>query len=231
MEARRAAVRARARLPALREGGLMSWPEQERWIACWQSVAGRGDPHGWHARLALFYGEPHRHYHNGQHIAECLAEFDSARHLAQQPTAVELALWFHDAVYEPKAGDNEEQSAAMARSCLETAGASSLAATVDNLVMATKTHSPEAGPDAALVVDVDLSIFGQGEQRFAEYEKQIREEYRRVPKLIFNFKRAEILESFLARNRIYATDFFATKYEQQARRNLERSIRQLKRIW
>ena len=164
-------------------------------------------------------------------LAECLAEFDGARHLTQQPAAVELALWFHDAVYDPKAGDNEEQSAAMAKDCLETGGLSKLAVTVSDLVMATKSHSTEAGPDAALMVDVDLSILGKGEQRFTEYEAQIREEYRSVPKLIFNFKRAEILERFLARSRIYATDFFATKYEQQARRNLAGSIRQLKRVW
>src|SRR5205814_239074 len=92
----------------------------------------------------------------------------------------------------------------------ELAWTGSLAATVSDLVMATKSHSTEAGPDAALMVDVDLSILGKGEQRFAEYEAQIREEYRSVPKLIFNFKRAEILERFLARSRIYATDFFAT---------------------
>ena len=134
-------------------------------------------------------------------------------------------------VYDPKAGDNEEQSATMARSCLETAGVPRLGATVSSLEMATKAHKTEAGADVALMVDVDLSILGQGEQRYAEYEAQIRKEYRWVPKLIFNSKRAEILERFLARSRIYATDFFATKYEQKARRNLEGSIRQLKRIW
>jgi predicted metal-dependent HD superfamily phosphohydrolase len=57
---------------------------------------------GWYQRLTDAYAEPQRHYHNQQHIAECLAEFDQARHLAQQPTAVELALWFHDAVYDPR---------------------------------------------------------------------------------------------------------------------------------
>ena len=207
----------------------MNWPGQDRWLRLWQAAGGDGDGAPWHEKLTRAYAEPQRHYHNQQHIAECLAEFDGARHLAQQPAAVELALWFHDAVYDPKAGDNEEQSAAMARNCLET-GRSRLAATVSDLVMATKSHSTDAGPDAALMVDVDLSILGQGEQRFVEYESQIREEYRSVPKLIFNFKRAEILERFLARSRIYATDFFATKYEQQARRNLEDSIRQLKRI-
>ena len=57
--------------------------------------------------------------------------------------------------------------------------------------------STEAGPDAGLMVDVDLSILGQNEQRFAEYEAQIREEYRWVPGLIFKPKRAEILQRFL----------------------------------
>jgi predicted metal-dependent HD superfamily phosphohydrolase len=94
--------------------------------------------------------------------------------------------------------------------------------------MATKTHSTEAGSDAASVVDVDLSILGQSEQRFDKYEEQIRQEYEWVPKQIFKMKRTEILEKFLARSRIYATDFFAAKYEQQARRNLEKSIRRLK---
>jgi predicted metal-dependent HD superfamily phosphohydrolase len=197
----------------------------------WQAAGAAGDGAPWYEKLTRAYAEPQRHYHNQQHIAECLAEFDGARQLAQQPAAVELALWFHDAVYDPKADDNEEQSAAMARNCLETGGPSRLAATVSDLVMATKSHSTEAGPDAALMVAVDLSILGQGEQRFAEYESQIREEYCSVPKLIFNFKRAEILERFLARSRIYATDFLGAKYEQQARRNLEGSIRQLKRIW
>jgi len=209
----------------------MNWPGQDRWLQLWQDAGGCGDGATWYEKLTRAYAEPQRHYHTQQHIAECLAEFDGARQLAQQPAAVELALWFHDAVYDPKAGDNEEQSAAMARSCLETGGASNLAASVSDLVMATKSHGTEAGPDAALMVDVDLSILGQGEQRFAEYEAQIREEYRWVPKLIFNSKRAEILERFLARSRIYATDFFAAKYERQARRNLEGSIRELRRIW
>ena len=209
----------------------MSWPGPDRWLRLWQAAGATGDLIKWYENLTRAYAEPQRHYHNQQHIADCLAEFDSARHLAQQPAAVEFALWFHDAVYEPKAGDNEERSAAMARSCLEASGLSSLSATVCGLVMATKSHTTETGPDAALIVDVDLSILGQGERRFAEYEAQIRDEYLSVPRLIFNFKRAGILKSFLARERIYATGFFAAKYEQQARRNLERSIGQLKRLW
>lgn len=209
----------------------MNWPGQERWLQLWRSVGLGGDAAPWYEKLTQAYAEPQRHYHNQQHLAECLAEFDGAKHLAQDPATVELALWFHDAVYDPKAGDNEERSAAMAVNCLEAGGQSKLAATVGGLVLATKSHSTEAGPDAGLLVDVDLSILGKDEPRFSEYEAQIREEYRWVPGLVFKPKRAEILQRFLDRKRIYTTDLFAAKYEDTARRNLENSIRKLKRVW
>ncbi len=209
----------------------MSWPGYDRWMRLWQGAGASGDPGRWYQRLEQAYAEPHRHYHNQQHIAECLAEFDVARPLAQQPIAVELALWFHDAVYDPKASDNEEQSARLATSCLDAAGLPDLARSVAGLVMATKLHRIDAGPDAALVVDVDLSILGQSEERFAEYETQIREEYTWVPKLIFNRKRVEILQGFLDRKSIYTNEHFVMRYEQSARRNLEGSIRKLRRLW
>jgi predicted metal-dependent HD superfamily phosphohydrolase len=208
----------------------MNWPAQDRWQRLWLDAGASGDSATWYQRLTQAYAEPQRHYHNQQHIAECLAEFDGARHLAHQPASVELALWFHDSVYDPKAGDNEEQSAALAKNCLEAAGLSRLASTVNELVMTTKTHHAEAGPDAALVVDVDLSILGQSEARFAEYESQIRKEYGWVPKPIFNSKRKEILQRFLGREHIYTTEYFANRYEEAARRNLERSIGKLK-LW
>lgn len=209
----------------------MNWPGQERWLQLWRATSLGGDAAPWYERLTQAYAEPQRYYHNQQHIAECLAEFDGAKHLAQDPLAVELAIWFHDAVYDPKAGDNEERSAAMAGGCLEAAGQSKLAATVGSLVMATKSHSTEAGSDAGLLVDVDLSILGKDELRFSQYESQIREEYLWVPALVFKPKRAEILQRFLDRKRIYTTDLFAAKYEDAARRSLENSIRKLRQMW
>jgi len=83
-------------------------------------------------------------------------------------------------------------------------------------------------PDAPLLVDIDLSILGQAEARFQEYEAQIRREYEWVPEPAFALKRAEILERFLARERIYSTEPFFSKYEKQARANLLGSIRKLR---
>jgi predicted metal-dependent HD superfamily phosphohydrolase len=74
---------------------------------------------------------------------------------------------------------------------------------------------------------VDLSILGQSEARFAEYESQIRSEYAWVAQEVFNTKRAEILRCFLARRRLYSTDHFFDRYEVQARQNLAQSIRTL----
>lgn len=96
--------------------------------------------------------------------------------------------------------------------------------------MATKNHEVEPNSDAGLVVDVDLSILGRDEKRFWEYERQIRQEYAWVPGAIFAVKRAGILQAFLARQRIFATEWFWNKYERQARRNLEASIIKLREL-
>jgi predicted metal-dependent HD superfamily phosphohydrolase len=189
-------------------------------------MAGMAEPPaGWYEQLMLAYAEPHRHYHTQEHIAECLAEFDEARHLSQQPIAVELALWFHDAVYDPRAADNEEQSALLLKRCTaEIALPESLIQTAYKLVLATKHHSHDADCDSSLIADIDFSIFGKEKERFFDYEQQIRQEYSWVPQALFSSKRAEILERFLARETIYGTDWFRNKYERQARQNLEASI-------
>ena len=203
----------------------MNWPSRDRWRTLWQSAGAGESAPGWYERLADAYAEPQRHYHNQQHIAECLAEFDQARSWARQPAAVEFALWFHDAVYDPKAGDNEEKSAALARGCLAEGNAARLfTETVVKLVLATKNHPGHSDADTDLIVDVDLSILGRDEKRFVEYETQIRQEYSWVPASIFAPKRIEILERFLARERIFSTNWFRDKYEVQARRNLATSI-------
>ena len=164
----------------------MSALSRERWNTVWHAIPAQGDPGKWFDTLAARYAEPHRHYHTARHISECLEMFDSTRHLAQQPLAVELGLWFHDAIYDTHAGDNEEKSAGLAVQCLEEAGADRhLQVAVSDLVLVTKTHEGSTHPDASLLVDIDLSILGATEARFSEYEDQIRREYAWVAEDIF----------------------------------------------
>jgi predicted metal-dependent HD superfamily phosphohydrolase len=203
--------------------------DRERWARLWQFARLTGELFRWHDRLVALYSERHRHYHNVCHLNECLREFDSARHLAEQPVAVELAIWFHDAIYDSHAHDNEERSADLAEECLRNAQASEeLIHQVSHLVVATKHNAVPADRDLQLLVDVDLSILGQAEARFQEYESQIRQEYSWVPPELFAKKRAEILDTFLQRPRLYTTDWFFIKYEKQARVNLEKSLAALR---
>ena len=142
---------------------------------------------------------------------------------------MELAIWFHDAVYDPRAADNEERSAQLAQAWLGAVRAEpALVDAVGRLILATKKHDASLHADAALLVDVDLSILGQPPARFWEYEAQIRGEYSWVLPDVFSVKRAEILDGFLARARIYQTDDFFHRLEAQARINLKSSVGRLR---
>lgn len=201
----------------------------ERWARLWLTALNREAPAGLYELLLAKYAEPHRRYHNQRHIAECLRELDLIRSLVRESEAVEFALWFHDAVYDSRAADNEEQSAALAGESLRQAGAGpALVHAVRQLVLATKLHHGALHLDAPLLVDVDLSILGQSTERFWEYEQGIRAEYAWVAQETFAVQRVEILERFLARPRLYHTDFFFKRYEAQARANLKVSIARLR---
>jgi len=207
----------------------MSTLDPQRWTKLWQKASGHGDGHAWFDILNAHYAEEHRFYHTARHISECLVAFDAASHFANQPVAVELALWFHDAIYDTHAADNEDQSAQLATRCLDNAGAdTSLQSAVRDLIMVTRAHEGSSHPDAPLLVDIDLSILGSSPERFFEYEDQIRQEYAWVPEDVFRTKRAEILERFLTRDVIYRTPRFFQTHEKQARANLRASLERLR---
>lgn len=194
------------------------------WQRAWPGIGAAGEGGGLFERLKAAYAEPQRHYHTLQHLRECLAAFDTARELAEHPYEVELALWFHDAIYEVKRHDNEQRSADWARETLLEAGAPAEAAQrVHALVMATRHTAAPKGQDEKLLVDIDLSILGAERARFDEYERQIRREYAFVPGFLFRRKRREILRGFLARKAIYSTPHFNAALEARARANLQRA--------
>lgn len=179
--------------------------------------------------LEAAYAERHRHYHTAQHISECLALFDGAAGLADRPAEVELAIWVHDVVYEPRRSDNEERSAAMAADWLEDCRVeAALVARVRQLVLSTRHDEAPGTSDEALLQDVDLGVLGSPAHRYAEYEAQVRREYRWVPSFLFRRRRAEILEAFLGREAIYNTSWFRERLELPARQNLAKSLADLR---
>ncbi|MEM8710731.1 MAG: N-methyl-D-aspartate receptor NMDAR2C subunit, partial [Planctomycetota bacterium] len=174
------------------------------------------------------YAEPHRAYHNAEHILECLQVFDSVREEAEIPDELEFALWLHDAIYRSRGGDSEAQSADWAVRILEAGGADAACVErVRELIMVTLHTEAATDGDAALMVDVDLSILGRSEERFDRYEDDVRREYRWVPGPLFRSKRREMLKAFLARPILFQTPQLRERLEDQARRNLQRSIERL----
>jgi len=137
-------------------------------------------------------------------------------------------LWFHDAIYGVKRRDNEKKSADWARASALAAGTPAEACNrMHSLVMATRHKAVPRGTDAEILVDVDLSILGAAPERFDQYERQVREEYAWVPDFLFRRERKAILKEFLARPQIFSSTHFRDRYEQQARSNIERSLKRL----
>ena len=126
-------------------------PNQNRWVNLWTRLKAEGDPTPVYADLVERYAEPHRAYHNLTHISQCLAEFDQVRHITGNPEEVELAIWFHDLIYDPHAKDNEAQSAEFAGKIGKAARMpSGFLSWVSELILATRHIAPPSNPDVQL---------------------------------------------------------------------------------
>lgn len=197
----------------------------DRWLLLWKRIEAKGDPKEIYNKLVTLYSEPHRVYHNLSHIEHCLNELGQASHLLEHPDAVEMALWFHDAIYNTKTNDNEEKSAELACQILKKAGLSdAFTQKVCGLILATTHEIVPSGIDAQVMTDIDLSSLGKPKKEFDSNSLKIRKEYAWVPEEQFKNGRAAILLKFLKRPTIYSTSFFRQKYEYRARKNLIRSI-------
>ena len=170
------------------------------------------------------YSEPQRHYHTIQHIVECLAFFHQIKNQLNDPIAVELAIWFHDAIYNPQAIDNEEKSAELMEQYCSQLFEKAQLQKVYEWIIATKKHSPAIDQDLNYLLDIDLAILGSAKQRFAEYEQQIQQEYSWVDADLYRVKRAEVLNYFLEMKPLYQTEYFRDLLQAQAKYNLTSSL-------
>ena len=175
------------------------------------------------------YMQPHRHYHNAGHVVECLGHMEHfERSTGDKVTrAARLALFYHDAVYDPRRSDNEAMSAQVSRDELLPLLPAAEVDAIGRLILATDHKKPPAQPDEAMIVDADLAILGQPQAVFDRYETGIRGEYDYVPDDKFRAGRAAVLRHFLARPCIYTTTWFREQYESAARVNLTKSIARL----
>jgi len=199
---------------------------EDAWQSAWQGVGARASDTLLTDVLAR-YAEPHRAYHTRQHLTECFAALEPA-HLAERLGEVQLALWFHDAIYDSRRHDNEARSAEWAECAIRRAGADAGAVgRVHALIMGTSHVSEPDSGDARVVVDVALAILGADEARFAEYDRQIRVEYAWLADDAYHQGRARVLHRFVERASIYHTSWFAARLEARARANLALALANL----
>jgi predicted metal-dependent HD superfamily phosphohydrolase len=172
------------------------------------------------------YGEPHRRYHTTEHLAAVLGHVDELAAEAGDAEAVRLAAWFHDAVYDPSRGDNEERSAVLAERMLaDTDLPAETVAEVARLVRLTTTHDPrDDDRNGAVLCDADLAILAAPPDRYAAYAASVREEYAAVPDDAFRAGRAEVLRSLLELPALFRTAPARERWEAAARHNLQTEL-------
>ncbi len=172
------------------------------------------------------WSEPHRRYHTLEHLAVMLGVIDEHADLAGDPSAVRLAAWFHDAIYEPFAPDNEDRSAALAVATLPELGVpAERVAEVARLVRLTAGHAVADGDrNGALLADADLAILASEPDVYARYAAAVRQEYAAVPEDAFRSGRAQILGSFLEKPDLFRVVPARAEWTARAHDNLRAEI-------
>ena len=173
--------------------------------------------------LLTRWSEPHRHYHDVRHLAQCLVALGQ---LGGADAIVELAAWFHDAVYDGVPGDDEEASAQLAERLLTGLLPADDVAEVSRLVRMTATHTPD-DQRGALLSDADLSILGQIPGRYHVYMRDVRLDYAHVDDDAWRAGRAEVLRNLLSITPLFRTERGRELWESRARLNLSDELERL----
>lgn len=195
------------------------------------------------------YSENHRGPHSLSHLKAIFHLFDEVYDKLHYPEIVQLAIWYHDIIYDIPSDLyplNEIKSAQYMFDTLidhiegieksEVDGLPVLML-VGEFILATKGHkitSPfilgneKLRSDCEIFLDMDLGIFGADKQKVEQYDDGIRSEFQIYNDDQYYPARVQVLESFLNRDQIYYSDVFKHK-EEIARENLKHLIEKNRR--
>ncbi len=180
-------------------------------------------------QLVRFYAEPHRRYHTFEHLTFMLDVLTESGTAFTDESVVELAVLFHDVVYDARRNDNEARSAEFATSVLKDCGFTpERSARVSDFILATTSHPPASGDDDRdAFLDADLAILGEPQERYRQYVADVRAEYSFVPDERWRIGRTRVLKHFLSAPSIYRTAWCRESREAQAIQNLNVELRAL----
>jgi predicted metal-dependent HD superfamily phosphohydrolase len=208
---------------------LNSRATNNRFETIWSRTSNLTDDDGNGIGRELFhrYAEPDRYFHTIEHIDYCLEMFDQVRELCANPDAVELAIWFHDAVYDFPVDDNERLSAEYFLTVSQGKLPEDLRQLVFDQVIVTDHRSTPTDSDQQLLIDIDLSSFGQPWERFLKDGANVRLEMSYIEDTEFYESQIAFMSQLLNRTHFYGSEWFQKHFEQNARGNVTRYLQTL----
>ncbi len=195
-----------------------------RFQAIWARISNRKDAGDIVHDLFERYAESERFYHTLEHIDYCLEVFDQVSHYCDNPDSVELAIWFHDAVYDFPIDDNERLSAEYFMDVTRGKLPEDFRKIVFDQVIVTDHRSAPVNRDQKILIDIDLSSFGRPWERFLSDGVNVRREMSYLSDEVFYGRQIAFMKSLLDREQFYATPWFQDNYENTARQNLSRYL-------
>lgn len=177
------------------------------------------------------YSEKNRKYHTLTHVSSCLKKFQDIKANLLFPDSVEMAIWFHDVVYDAGKSDNEEQSAKVTSAICSAHGLPDyFTDRVNYLILATKHDGNNLMPndyDAFYLLDLDLFGLAWSWEEFVINNKNIQLEFSHFPKAMVLNNQREFLLELIHQDKIYKTEYFYENYENKARENIDRFINEV----
>lgn len=177
------------------------------------------------ANIIERHTEKQRHYHDLSHLYNLYLVKNEYENCLKNPSLIEAAIWFHDAIYIPQNKDNEVKSAELAVEVLNNKNLPFDLKDLKLLIESTAKHQPlKNDTDFHYFLDFDLGILAADTAIYQKYVDAIRQEYSMYPTFLYKIGRKKVLKSFLKRERIYFSEVFFEKYEKQARENILKEI-------
>jgi predicted metal-dependent HD superfamily phosphohydrolase len=171
------------------------------------------------------YSDKKRYYHTLDHLENLLIQIQEVRTKIEDWDSILFTLYYHDIIYKAVKSDNEEKSAIFATNKMHQIGVpNQIIENCKEQIIATKTHFESPNTDTNYFLDADLSILGQSWDLYSAYYKNVRKEYAIYPDLIYIPGRKKVLNYFLKMGRIFKTNYFYSKFEEQAKYNLQKEL-------
>lgn len=187
----------------------------------------------WWQIISTQYSKPYRHYHSLSHLEDLFSKLDQISALIQKPQIVELAIFFHDLIYEPESKTNEQDSAQwfvnFAKEC--TTMKPEDISLVERYILQTANHlscNEQHGHDLLYFLDLDLSILGShSTDQYSKYAQGVRQEYSVLSDEQFCAGRSQFLKKMLAVENLFYTSHFRISIGEKAKENMQRELHEL----